>query len=74
MMVSPLGQDFAQALRFPASSIGMVVGAYTAAAFVSGLAGALFLDRFDRRSALAVCMMVSSSARRRAAWPRGSTR
>ena len=56
VMVSPLGQDFARALGFPASSIGLVVGAYTAAACIAGLAGALFLDRFDRRSALAFCM------------------
>jgi predicted MFS family arabinose efflux permease len=56
MMVSPLGQDFSDALHFPASKIGLVVGAYTAAACVAGLAGAFFLDRFDRRSALAVSM------------------
>jgi predicted MFS family arabinose efflux permease len=56
VMVSPLGQDFSRALGFPASSIGLVVGAYTAAACVASIVGALFLDRFDRRNALAVCM------------------
>ena len=56
MMVMPLGPDFARALGFSASHIGYVGGAYTAAACVAGLVGALFLDRFDRRSALAVCM------------------
>jgi predicted MFS family arabinose efflux permease len=57
VMVSPLGRDLSDHLHFPASSIGLVVGAYTAAACIAGLAGAFFLDRFDRRSALAVCML-----------------
>jgi predicted MFS family arabinose efflux permease len=56
VMVMPLGPDFARALGFEASNIGMVGGAYTAAACISGLIGAVFLDRFDRRAALAVCM------------------
>lgn len=56
MMVMPLGPDFATALGIAPSRIGMVGGAYTAAACVAGLIGALFLDRFDRRSALAVAM------------------
>jgi predicted MFS family arabinose efflux permease len=56
MMVMPLGPDFASSLGFPASRIGLVGGAYTAAACVAGLLGAFFLDRFDRRSALAVAM------------------
>ncbi len=56
MMVMPLGPDFARSLGFPASRIGLVGGAYTASACVAGLVGAFFLDRFDRRSALAVAM------------------
>jgi predicted MFS family arabinose efflux permease len=56
MMVMPLGPDFARSLGFPASRIGLIGGAYTAAACLAGLLGALFLDRFDRRSALAVAM------------------
>ena len=56
MMVMPLGPDFAKALAFPESQIGMIAGAYTAAAAVSGLIGAQFLDRFDRRRALAVAL------------------
>jgi predicted MFS family arabinose efflux permease len=56
MMVMPLGPDFAAALGIPASNLGLVGGAYTAAAAVAGLLGATFLDRFDRRSALAVAM------------------
>lgn len=52
MMVMPLGPDFARALGIPTSQLGLVGGSYTAAAAVAGVAGALFLDRFDRRSAL----------------------
>ena len=57
MIVMPLGPDFAKALGIPLSKLGYVGGAYTAAACVSGLAGALFLDRFDRRKALGVAML-----------------
>lgn len=57
MMVMPLGPDFAAGLGIPASQLGLVGGAYTAAAAVAGIAGASFLDRFDRRSALAVAML-----------------
>jgi predicted MFS family arabinose efflux permease len=56
VMVMPLGPDFARALDIPLSHLGYVGGSYTAAAFVSGLAGAFFLDRFDRRKSLAVAM------------------
>ena len=56
MMVMPMGPFFAGALGIPTSSLGVIGGAYTAAAGLSGLVGSLFLDRFDRRSALAVSM------------------
>jgi predicted MFS family arabinose efflux permease len=57
MMVMPLGPDFAAGLGIPASKLGLVGGAYTAAAAVAGIAGAGFLDRFDRRRALSVAML-----------------
>ena len=57
MMVMPLGPDFAAGLGIPASRLGLVGGAYTAAAAVAGVASAAFLDRFDRRRALAVAML-----------------
>jgi predicted MFS family arabinose efflux permease len=57
MMVMPLGPDFARDLGIPVSRLGLVGGSYVAAAAVSGLLGALFLDRFDRRQALAVAML-----------------
>jgi predicted MFS family arabinose efflux permease len=56
MIVMPLGPDFAVALGIPASRLGFIGGSYTAAASVAGLVGGLFLDRFDRRKALAVAM------------------
>ncbi|WP_437321496.1 MFS transporter [Sorangium sp. So ce385] len=57
MMVMPLGPDLAAALGIPLSDLGLVGGSYTAAAALSGVAGAFFLDRFDRRRALAVAML-----------------
>lgn len=56
MMVMPLGPDFAASLDIATSHIGIVGGSYTAAAAVAGVAGSLFLDRFDRRAALGVTM------------------
>ncbi len=56
MMVMPLGPDFSRGLGIPLSHLGYIGGSYTAAASLSGLAGVFFLDRFDRRQALAVAM------------------
>ena len=56
MIVLPLGPDFARALGIPASHIGFIGGSYSAAAGVSGVMASFFLDRFDRRQALAACM------------------
>jgi predicted MFS family arabinose efflux permease len=56
VMVMPLGPDFARALDIPLSKLGFIGGSYTLAAAAAGLAGSVFLDRFDRRSALAVAM------------------
>jgi predicted MFS family arabinose efflux permease len=57
MMVMPLGPDFARELHISLSHLGWIGGSYTAAAAVSSLAAARFLDRFDRRSALALAML-----------------
>ena len=56
MMVMPLGPDFAKGLGIPTASLGLVSGSYAAAAALAGLIGASFLDRFDRRKALAVAI------------------
>lgn len=52
MLPSPLGPRFSSELGIPTSDVGVVVSSYTLAACVAGFAGAFFLDRFDRRSAL----------------------
>jgi predicted MFS family arabinose efflux permease len=57
MVVMPLGPDFSQELGIPLSRMGWIGGSYTAAAALSGIVAARFLDRFDRRSALAVTML-----------------
>lgn len=57
VIVTPLGQDFAAALGIPLDRLGWVGASYTAAACVTGVVGAVFLDRFDRRKALAVAML-----------------
>lgn len=56
VMVMPLGPDFARDLGIENSALGVIGGSYTAAAAVSGIIGSLFLDRFDRRKALAWAM------------------
>ena len=57
VMVMPMGPDFASGLGIPLSNVGLIGGGYTAAASVAGVVGSYFLDRFDRRKALAVCML-----------------
>lgn len=56
MMVMPLGPDFAKALGISISHLGFVSGSYAFSAAFAGLLGSIFLDRFDRRKALAVTM------------------
>jgi predicted MFS family arabinose efflux permease len=56
MIVMPLGDDFSKALDIPQSDTGYVAGAYTLAAFASGVLGARFLDRFCRKRVLLVAM------------------
>ncbi|HEY2747974.1 MAG TPA: MFS transporter [Polyangia bacterium] len=56
-MVMPLGPDFARALDIPMSELGKIVAGYGQAAAVAGFLGSFFLDRFDRRKALAVAMV-----------------
>jgi len=56
MIMMPLGPDFVLDLGIPASAVGMVTAGYTVSAALSGLVAALFIDRFDRRPALAVTM------------------
>lgn len=57
MMVMPLGPDFARGLAIPTAKLGLVSGSYAAAAALSGFICASFLDRYDRRKALAVSII-----------------
>jgi predicted MFS family arabinose efflux permease len=57
MIVMPLGPDFARELDIPLSQLGTIGGVYTLSAAISGLLGAFFLDRFDRRTALALALL-----------------
>lgn len=56
VMVMPLGADFARALSFSESKLGLVGGSYTLSAAIVGLLSSRFLDRYDRRTALTVAM------------------
>jgi predicted MFS family arabinose efflux permease len=57
MMVMPLGPDLAAAVGIPTSQLGLLSFSYAVAACCAGALGALFLDRYDRRSALGVAML-----------------
>lgn len=52
MMMMPLGPDFGKALDIPMADLGWIGGSYTFAAAISGVIGAVYLDRFDRKKAL----------------------
>lgn len=56
MIVMPMGPDLALGLGIPTSWTGVIGGAYTAAAAVGGLLASRFLDRYDRRTALAASL------------------
>lgn len=74
MMVMPLGPDFSRQLGIPSSQLGVIGGSYTLAAAVAGIAGAFFLDRFDRRRALSVALagLVLGTIAGGLAWDLGS--
>ena len=57
MMVMPLGPDLSAAVGIPISRLGLLSFSYAAAACCAGALGALFLDRFDRRSALVAALL-----------------
>ena len=52
MMVMPLGPDFAKDLGIPANDLGWIGGTYTMMAAISGVMGAMIMDKFDRKKAL----------------------
>lgn len=56
MIVMPLGPDFASELGITLNHIGLVAACYTGAAAVSGFLCSTFIERLDRRQALAFSM------------------
>lgn len=57
MIVMPLGPQFALELGIASHNMGVIAGSYTAAAALTGILCSFFLDRFDRRKALAVSVI-----------------
>lgn len=68
VMVMPLGPDLSKALGIDEAQLGWISGSYTAAACLSGLIGSVFLDRFDRRKALAVALVGLVTGTAAGAW------
>lgn len=56
-MVGALAPMFSRDLAIPTQSIGSIMGSYMLASAISGFLGTLYLDRFDRRKALAVALI-----------------
>ncbi len=52
MIIMPLGSQFMHIFEIGPQQFSMIVSIYAFSAFVAGLVGALFIDRFDRRHAL----------------------
>ena len=52
VIMMPLGPQLMPALGIGPKQFGLVISAYTFSAGITGLAGAFFLDRFNRRNAL----------------------
>ncbi len=55
-MVGALAPMFSRDLHIPTQSIGIIMASYMLASATSGFLGTLYLDRFDRRRALAVAL------------------
>jgi predicted MFS family arabinose efflux permease len=56
-MVGALAPMFSKDLHIPTQSIGTIMGSYMLASAMSGFLGTFYLDRFDRRKALAVTLI-----------------
>ncbi len=56
MLVMPLGPDFSRALGIDIAHLGWIAGSYSLSAAVVGVFSARFIDRFDRRSVLLLCL------------------
>ena len=54
MIVMPLGPQLMRIFEINPSQFGIIVSSYTFAAGFTGLVGAFFIDRFDRKTALMI--------------------
>lgn len=52
MMMMPLGKQFMDGYQIGPQQFSLLVSSYAFAAFLAGLVGSLFIDRFDRRHVL----------------------
>ena len=52
MIVMPLGPQLMRLFEINPAQFGIIVSSYTFAAGFTGLVGAFFIDRFDRKTAL----------------------
>ncbi|MEO0814689.1 MAG: MFS transporter, partial [Myxococcota bacterium] len=68
IMVTPLAGDFATSLGIRTDRIGLIAGSYTIAAGISGLIGSAFWDRFERKRALAFCLVGLGAGTMACAW------
>ena len=55
MVMMPLSTMFMRDFQISAASFGLVVASYNISAGVVSVAGAFFIDRFDRRKVMMVC-------------------
>ena len=62
MVMMPLGPQFTQLFAITDAQFGLLVSAYTFASGVSGLVGAGFIDRFDRKRALLMAYVLFALA------------
>ncbi len=61
-LVGSLAPSFQKDLGIPAQAIGTIMGVYMLSSATSGFLGTLYLDRFDRRKALAVGLVWEPSS------------
>lgn len=52
MIVMPLGKQFMEIFEINPQQFSLIVSSYALSAFLSGLFGAVFMDRFDRKKVL----------------------
>ena len=57
MLMMPLGPDLAAGVGLPDEHLGLLIGAYTVSAAITGLVGARYFDRIARRTVLIAALV-----------------